>query len=356
MLNPSRLKAFDNHKLIREISEPSVGLYGFIAIHNDNLGEAVGGTRMFPYTSKRAALIDVLRLSKAMTYKCALAGMPHGGGKGVIIGDPKKDKTKALLAAYAKKVNELKGVFHTGEDVGISEDDVQYMLTISPYFIGKRGLAGDPSPYASLSTYYAMKAAAKYVYGKPGLGGKSIAIKGVGKVGSELARLLSKEGARLYIADIDSYAVERTKKLVANAQVVDVEEIRDLDVDIYSPCALGSEFDSKNCATVKTKIICGAANNQLTKPSIGNCLYERGIVYIPDYVANSGGLINVADELDRGGYNLTRVIRRVKKVRRTIEHLFEMSEVVDEPLNLVADDLAEEIFKTQKHERQHISL
>ncbi|OGM32004.1 hypothetical protein A2803_02850 [Candidatus Woesebacteria bacterium RIFCSPHIGHO2_01_FULL_44_21] len=351
MLNPSKLKAFDNHKLVIEINEPDTGLYGYIAIHNNNLGEAVGGTRMYPYATKRDALVDVLRLSKAMTYKCALAGMPHGGGKGVIIGDPKKDKSKVLLRAYAKKVDELKGAFHTGEDVGISEEDVQCMLTMCPYFIGKRGLAGDPSPYASLSTFYAMKAAIKRVFGESNMRGKSVAIKGVGKVGSELARLVYKSGAKVYISDIDPQATAFTKRMVPDAQVVEVEDINNFKVDIYSPCALGSEFTSKNCKRVKAKVICGAANNQLTKPSIGNCLYEKGIIYIPDYVANSGGLINVADELDAGGYNRKRVVERIKAVEKTIEHLFEMSEEVKEPLNIVADELARELFE---HGHNHV--
>jgi glutamate dehydrogenase/leucine dehydrogenase len=280
-----------------------------------------------------------------MTYKCALAGMPHGGGKGVIIGDPKKDKNKTLLKTYARKVDELRGEFYTGEDVGISEEDVQYMLTISPHFIGKRGQAGDPSPFASLSTFYAMEAAVKREFGRAGLQGKRVAIKGVGKVGSELARLLCESGALVYIADADPQAIAKTKSLAPNVEVVNVEQIREAEVDVYAPCALGSEFTSKNCKRVKAKIICGAANNQLTKPSIGNCLYEKGIIYIPDYVANSGGLINVADELNAGGYNYKRVVKRIKAVEKTVEHLFEMSEEVNEPLNIVADELARELFE-----------
>lgn len=345
MINFSKVKAYDGHKLVMELDDPKAGLYGFIAIHNDNLGGAVGGTRMYPYTSKRAALVDVLRLSKAMTYKCALAGMPHGGAKGVIIGDPKREKNEDLLRAYAQKVGELKGAFHTGEDVGISEADVQFMLTVSPYFIGKRGLAGDPSPDAALSTFYAMKAATKRVFHKTKMKGLKIAIKGVGKVGSELARLVYKEGAAVYIADIDPHAIAHTKHLVSNATVVNVDQINEIEVDVYSPCALGSEFTKRNCNKVKAKIICGGANNQLINPSIGKCLYERGIVYVPDYVANSGGLINVADELDRGGYNRKRVLSRIKAVRKTVEHLFEMSDEIKEPLNFVADHMAKELFK-----------
>lgn len=340
----TKLKAYDNHKVIIEINEPDANLYGFVAIHNDNLGSAVGGTRMYPYKSKKAALSDVLKLSAAMSYKCAIAGMPHGGGKGVIIGDPKKDKTKKLLAAYARKIDELQGAFHTGEDVGITEEDVQYMLTISPYFIGKKGQAGDPSPYASLSTYVAMKAAVKRIFGSDRLSEKTVAVKGVGKVGMELVRLLNEENARLYIADVDEQAILQAKKVAPDAEIVSHETIHKMEVDIYSPCALGNEITSKNCDSIRAKIICGSANNQLSNPSVGKCLYDRGVVYVPDYVANAGGLINVADELDSGGYNNERVESRIRAIQKTVEHLFDMSEELGEPLNVVADQLAEEMF------------
>src|SRR3989344_601316 len=168
---------FDGHKAVYRFEEPSVRLRGFIAIHNDNLGPATGGTRMFPYASEKDAIADVLRLSRTMTYKCALAGVRHGGGKVVIIGDPEKDKTEELLRSYARVVNELNGEFSTGEDVGITEDDVQIMLQESPHFNGRRGVAGDPSPYAALSTFLAMQAAAGEMFGEEDLFGKAVAVK-----------------------------------------------------------------------------------------------------------------------------------------------------------------------------------
>ncbi|MBM3206561.1 MAG: Glu/Leu/Phe/Val dehydrogenase [Candidatus Staskawiczbacteria bacterium] len=338
-------REFDNHKKVIKFNDKDSGLKGFIAIHNDNLGSpAVGGTRMFPYKSESEAIIDVLRLSRAMTYKCAIAGVPYGGAKGVIIGDPKKDKTDVLLKAYAKEVESLKGSFCTGEDVGISQDDINLMLDVSDYFIGKPDLAGDPSPYASLSSFYAIQEAVNFVFQKKSLKGIKVAIKGVGKVGSELARLLSNEGAEIFVSDIDNLALENVKKIAPSVAIVDNDKISFLDVDVYSPCAMGGEFSLQNVEKIKAKIICGGANNQLSDDEVGDWLFRHEIYYVPDYIANSGGLINVVDELEKGGYNKDRVLKRIKKVKNTVNEVFSIAKKINKSPHRVADQITEKNF------------
>lgn len=336
---------FDEHKRVVKITDADSGLYGYIAIHNDNLGSAVGGTRMVPYETPEDALDDVLRLSRAMSYKCALVGVPHGGGKGVLIGDPSKDKTDALLRAYAKAISKLNGIFYTGEDVGMAEADVHLMLNEAPFFIGKPGQAGDPSPFAALSTFYSIQTIAEIVFGSADLHNRTVAIKGVGKVGSELVRLLAEQDAKLVIADVNRDAVRRVISKFPSVQVVRPEEIHKQVVDIYSPCALGHEFTPQTMLQIKAKIICGAANNQLADQSVGDWFFAQNIHYVPDYIANSGGLIDVVDELEPGGFNSARVIQRIEKVKDTVRGVFKMAQVSNQPPNRVADLLAEDLFK-----------
>ena len=344
-LDFKKIKEFDNHKLVIRIEDKDAGLKGFIAIYNDNLGSpAVGGTRMFPYASEKDALIDVLKLSRAMTYKCAIARLPHGGAKGVIIGDPKKDKTEKLLKAYAKIVNSLKGKFCTGEDVGITQNDVNIMLKVSDYFIGKPKFAGDPSPWASLSAFYSIQSAINFVYKKDSLRGIKVAIKGVGKTGKELVRLLLDADAIVYASDIDKAATDEIKKKFPKVEIVDNKKIHTLAVDVYSPCALGNEFSMKNATDIKSKIICGTANNQLADNKIGDWFFKNHIVYIPDYVANSGGLIDVADELEKDGYQKDRVLKRINKVKNTVKEILDLSFKNKESPHRIADQMAENYF------------
>ncbi|MFC1598113.1 Glu/Leu/Phe/Val dehydrogenase [Patescibacteria group bacterium] len=345
-IRPTDMPEYNNHEGIIYFEDKDSGLRGFFVIHNTNCGPAVGGTRMYPYASDTEALADALRLSEAMTYKCALAGVPYGGGKAVIIGDPEKDKSEALLRAYARKVNELKGSFFTGEDVGLSEDDVQVMLTESKYFIGNSAKAGDPSPYAALSAFYSMQTAAGEVFGNEDLSGRSVAIKGVGKVGGELSRLLTEAGAKVYIADINDEALMRTKKIAPDAVIVDSDEISKMKVDIYAPCALGNEFTNDNVDAVNAKIICGGANNQLSTPEIGDILDKRSVLYVVDYIANSGGLINVVDELEDGGYNKKRVLERTGSVRDIVKKVIQRAKEQQTSTSQVSDAIAREIFNS----------
>lgn len=343
-----RSKFWKKHKLVVKFKDCECGLRGFVSIHNDNLGPAVGGTRMFPYKSEADALGDDLRLSEAMTYKCALAGVPYGGGKGVIIGNPKTDKTDELLISYAKVVNHLRGRFRTGEDVGISEENVQLMLDHSKYFIGKSSYAGDPSPFAGLSTYVSMKAAVLKILHKRSLNGIHVSVKGVGKVGTSLVDLLVENGAKVTIADIDPKAVKRLLKKYKNIQAVDYRDIFFEPADVYAPCAMGSEFNLQNAKKLKAGIICGGANNQLASREVGIMLKKLGIVYVPDYIANAGGLINVVDELERGGYKEKRVIRRIENIRKTVNKVLSLSSSTGKATNVVSDRMAEEIFNMSR--------
>ena len=345
-INYKKFKEFDNHKLVVKIEDEAVGLKGFIAIHNTNLGTpAVGGTRMLPYKTEKDALKDVLKLSRAMTYKCAIAKVPYGGAKGVIIGNPKKGKTSALLKAYARKINSLQGQFCTGEDVGITQGDVNTMLEVSEYFIGKPDLAADPSPYAALSTFYAIQSAVQFVHQKDSLRGISVAIKGVGKVGEALIELLYGVGAIVYASDVDKVVLAGVKKKFPKIKMVDNRKIRAMAVNVYSPCALGDEFSMKNVGKVKAKIICGAANNQLAENNVGDWLFKHNVIYIPDYVANAGGLINVVDELEKDGYKKSRVLERIKEVKTTVKKILDLSVAENRSPHRVADEIAESYFK-----------
>lgn len=346
-INFRKFREFDNHKLVVKIEDKNAGLNGFIAIHNDNLGlPAVGGTRMFPYKSEESAVRDVLRLSRAMTYKCAIAKVPYGGAKGVIIGNPKKDKTAKLLVAYAQKINSLCGKFYTGEDVGITQSDVNIMLKSSDYFIGKPEYAGDPSPYAALSTFYAIQSAVYYTCKKKDLKDIEVAVKGVGKVGGELVKLLRDANATVFVSDVDKIALGKIKKRFPKVQVASNKTIHSLKVDVYSPCALGDELSIKNAADIKAKIICGAANNQLSDNKVGDWFFKHNVTYIPDYVANSGGLINVVGELARDGYEKSRVLKRIKGINNTVKKILTISSKTNRPPHRVADKIAESYFKS----------
>lgn len=341
----SHLPDFADHKAVFRFEEPSVGLKGFIAIHNENLGPATGGTRMYPYATEEDALRDVLRLSRAMTYKCALAGVRHGGGKAVIIADPEKNKNEEFLRAYARIVDELSGRFSTGEDVGITEDDVQIMLRESRNFNGRRGVAGDPSPYAALSTFYAMQVALTETLGVNEFFKVSVAIKGVGKCGGELLRLLAGAGASVSAADIKPQVIEAVRMKFPQIAIIPSEYIHKEDAMVFSPCALGNDITESTISEIHAKIICGAANNQLSSPEVGDELYAREIFYVPDYVANAGGLINVVDELEEGGYSRKRVLYRIERLKDTLRTIYLLARQKRQPLHRVADRLAEDIFQ-----------
>ena len=340
----SKLPEFDDHELVFFGANKKTGLRSFIAVHNTNLGPAVGGTRFRQYRSESEALRDALRLSRAMTYKCALAKVPYGGGKGVIVADSGKLKKAELVRAYAEKVDILKDRFFTGEDVGIDEDDIRVMLTATSSIIGRPGVGGDPSPWAAAGVYAAMQAALKAMYGSPDIHGRTFAVKGLGKVGFELCRLIYREGGRLIGADTDTEAVKRAMYAYPRMKIVDAGEIYKRNIDVFSPCALGGDLNLRTIPQLRCKIVCGGANNQLESPADGGRLYRRGILYIPDYLANAGGLINVVAELDKRGYDRGRVERKVKAIEGTADEVIRLSKKKDKPTSEVADRLAEDIY------------
>ncbi len=337
---------FDNHKNVFRIEDTAEGLLAFIVIHNTNRGSAIGGTRYWHYEDEVGALRDALRLSRAMTYKCAIAEVPFGGAKGVILApnNASQEQKDAILISYAEALAELGEPFYTGEDVGLNEHDVQVLEQHSKTIVGRPDVGGLPAKWAALSVFYAMEGALVMQSGSPSFAGKKVAIKGLGGVGIDLSSLLEKAGATLVGADIIPERVERALVNHPTMEIVDSMAIHSMPVDIYSPCAMGNEFNAQTIPELKTKIICGAANNQLTTKSDGQRLFETGILYIPDYVANAGGLISVADELHPLGYSQERVESDIKRIRNTVEKIIEISIRDSVPTGEVADALAEERF------------
>lgn len=339
---------FDTHKRVLRVEDSASGLLAFISIHNTNRGPAIGGTRYWHYQKEEDALRDSLRLSRAMTYKCAIAEVPFGGAKGVIVApnNVSQEEKDAILVSYAKALAELGEPFYTGEDVGLNEHDVQVLEQHSNTIVGRPEVGGLPARWAALSVFYAMEGALAMQTGSASFEGKKIAIKGLGGVGIDLCALLEKAGARLVGADIVPERVERALKNHPAIEIVDSAVIHTIESDIYSPCAMGNEFNKDTISDIKTKIICGAANNQVATKADGQGLFEAGILYIPDYVANAGGLISVADELHPLGYSQERVESDIKRIRNTVEKIIETSIRDSIPTGEVADALAEERFQT----------
>jgi leucine dehydrogenase len=346
-MNPSHFPEFDNHELVVQLDDPRAGLRGFIAIHNTNLGPAAGATRYCRYASEEAALRDALRLSRAMTYKCALAGVRYGGGKGVIMVGPKQKKTTALLQAYARRVNELKGLFYTGEDVGLNHRDVSTMAKETKFVIG-RSKQCDPPFWTAVGVFCAIRAGLEAVQGTSEVAGKTFAIKGLGKVGSALCRQLYKAGGHIIAAEIDRERVRSAKKEFPRIHIVSPVLIHRQKVDVYSPCALGNEFTSRTVRELRCKMVCGGANNQLASSKEGKALHRRDILYVPDYLANSGGLINVLAELDRRSLTREALLRKVCAIGKTTRKILAISAAKHLPTSKVADWLAEARFLRHK--------
>jgi len=345
MKSLSEFKEFDQHELVVSAFDKHTGLKSFIAIHNSNLGPAVGGTRYWRYASEEEALADALRLSRAMTYKCALARVPHGGGKGVIMANGGR---KQFMVAYAKRINLLNGSFHTGEDVGLTKEYLATLEKTSKFIIGRERLAGNPSPWAAKGVFYSIVAALEAIFGDSEIQGRTFAIKGLGKVGSTLCGLLYEQGGRLIVADVDVEKVKSLKHKFPKVEIVKSTEIHKQRVDVYAPCALGDEFNKKTIPQLRCQIICGGANNQLASREDGERLHSWGILYVPDYLANAGGLINVVAELDKRGYSRRRVEKKVQGIQKTAQKIIQLSVQTNKSTSEVADSLAEKIFKASK--------
>ena len=332
------LRAYDDHEQVVFCSDSETGLKAIICIHNTALGPAVGGCRMWEYNSDEGALIDALRLSRGMTYKNAMAGLPFGGGKSVIIGNSKTMKSDALFKAFGRFVNSLSGRYVTAEDVGINPHDMAMVNTETDHVLGLEGKSGDPSPVTAYGVYKGIKAAAKHKLGRDDLEGLKISVQGVGHVGYYLCRHLNEEGAELIVTDINKESVDKVVNEFG-ATAVDTNEIYHQDVDIYAPCALGATINNETINKLKCSIVAGAANNQLAEDRHGVELMNRGILYAPDYVINAGGIINVSFEDD---YKLETALEKVDGIYDTLMEIFEASDAQKNTTNHIADILARE--------------
>ncbi|GGF08477.1 leucine dehydrogenase [Halobacillus andaensis] len=344
------MSKYDYEQLVMCHDEAS-GLKAIIAIHDTTLGPALGGTRMWTYGSEEEAIEDALRLAKGMTYKNAAAGLNLGGGKTVIIGNPREDKNESMFRAFGRYIQGLNGRYITAEDVGTTVQDMDviheetdYVTGISPAF----GSSGNPSPVTAYGVYRGMKAAAKEGFGSDSLEGKTIAVQGVGNVAYHLCRHLHEEGAHLIVTDINEEAVQKAVDEFG-AQAVGINEIYSVDCDIYAPCALGATINDETIPQIKAKVIAGAANNQLKETKHGDILHEKGVVYTPDYVINAGGVINVADELN--GYNKDRAMKRVETIYDNVTRVFEIARRDHIPTYKAADRMAEERIESMRKSR-----
>ncbi|OYD71357.1 Glu/Leu/Phe/Val family dehydrogenase [Rhodococcus sp. OK302] len=309
------------HEQVSFFQDPESGLKAIVAIHSTTLGPALGGTRFYPYADESAAVTDVLRLSRGMTYKAAIAGVDLGGGKAVIIGDPATVKSERLLGAYAKFVQTLGGRYITAGDVGTNSDDLDVIGRGTDFVVGRNakvGGSGDSAPMTALGVFQSMVAAAQAHWGSRSLAGKTVGVEGTGKVGYELIKLLLADGASVLATDVNAAALDRVKTDFPSVKIVD--SVIDADLDVYAPCAMGATLTDASARSITADVICGAANNQLTVPEIESILSERGITWVPDYVANGGGLIQVAGELK--DLTAQQVKDQVEKIFDTVTEIF----------------------------------
>jgi valine dehydrogenase (NAD+) len=336
------------HEQVVFCSDPESGLRAIIAVYSTALGPALGGTRFFPYPSEEAALADVLALSKAMAYKNSLAGLDLGGGKAVIIGDPRTDKTEALLRAYGRFVEALGGRYLTACDVGTYTADLDVVARETRYAHGRSeayGGCGDSSVLTAFGVYQGMRAAAEHVWGGPSLAGRTVAVAGAGKVGSHLVTHLVEDGADVLITDVDPAAVERVQ--IRYPQVKSVPDTATLvrtAHDVYAPCALGGALDAGTVDVLPARVVCGGANNQLATPDIADRLVERGILYGPDYLVNAGGVIQVEDE--RHGFSFARAQAKATGIYDVALRVFRAADEQGVSPAVAADRLAEERMRS----------
>lgn len=340
------------HEQIVFCHDPDSGLDAIIAIHDTTLGPALGGTRMWPYRTTTEAMVDVLRLSEGMTYKAAVAGLALGGGKAVIIGDPRADKTEALLRAHGRFVNTLGGRYITAEDVGITVQDMEYVYMETEWVTGiqskPRG-SGDPSPVTAYGVYHGIRASCRWKLGTDDLDGVRIAVQGAGAVGYHLCEDLSTEGAELTITDIDEAKVARAVHDFG-ATAVAPDEIYDVPCDVFAPCALGAILNDVTIPRLRCSIVAGAANNQLAEDAHGSALEEKGVLYAPDYVINAGGLINVYGEI--AGYGLRRAKGKAEEIYDTLLSIYRIAEEEQIPTYRAADRLAQHRLEAVREERR----
>lgn len=343
---------FDGHEAVHAFSDPETGLRCFIGVHNTNRGPASGGTRFWTYERDEDALSDVLRLSRAMSYKNAMAQLDIGGGKGVILRPKGEFDRDALFAAYGRAVETIGGTYITAEDVGVSPADMAVIKIQTDHVAGLaegENASGDPSPITADGVFRGIKVAALRQFGSDSLDGRSVAIQGLGHVGYALAEHLANAGATLIVADIDAERTERAKRELG-AQIASVETIHAETVDVFAPCALGGAINADTLPDLKASIVAGAANNQLRTPGMAEALKARNILYAPDYVINAGGIINVAAEV-AGAYSLDWVRSKLDQLEESLGEVFDRAASEDRTTADVADEMARERMAAIRHWR-----
>lgn len=340
------------HEQVTMYSDPESGLRAIIAIHDTTLGPSCGGTRMWPYASEAEALADALRLSQAMTYKSAAAGLNLGGGKGVIIGDPRTDKTEGLLRAWGRFVDTLGGRYLTTTDVGTTGRDLESVHQETRHVVGldtTLGGSGDTSIMTGLGIYMGMRACAADVWGSDSLRGRKIAMQGFGKVASHTAQHLLEDDAQIFATDISDVALDKARQM--GVKVVHPEEIYDVDCDIFAPCALGGVINSETIDRLRCRIVAGGANNQLATPEDGEELHRRGIIYAPDFLINAGGIINAAAEIGQP-YNPDRSRQQTERIYEQMAAVLTTSSKKEMSTARAADLLAEKRLASVRNVRQ----
>ncbi len=346
-MTPAEFNLFDQlsgHEQVAICHDERSGLRALIAIHSTARGPALGGTRFHPYASDSDALRDALNLARGMSYKAAMAGLPLGGGKAVIIGDPHTQKTPALLRAYGRFVQSLSGRYYTACDVGTSSPDMDVIAEESRFVTGRtvaQGGAGDSSVLTAYGVFQGMRAAAQATWGEPTLQGRTVGVAGVGKVGHHLVEHLLDDGAEVVVTDVYAPSVEAVTTRHPQVRVTtDTEALVSTGLDVYAPCALGDALTDEVVETLTARIVCGAANNQLAHPGVEKQLADRGILYAPDYVVNAGGLIQVADELN--GFDFERARERASHIFDTTREVFALAATDGVPPAVAADRIAEQ--------------
>ena len=345
------MKRYDYEQLVF-CNDNVAGLKAIIAVHDTTLGPSLGGIRMWPYKSEEEAILDALRLARAMTYKASAAGLNLGGGKAVIIGDPAKDKSAGLFRSLGRFIESLNGRYISTEDVGTTVQDMQDISSETSHVTGlplSWGGSGDPSPMTGFGIYQGMKACARAVFGSESLSGRTVAIQGFGKVGSYLAGYLRDEGVNMVVAEVNQTAAQRARDEFG-ASLVSPDEIYDVECDVFAPCALGATLNKKTIPRLKCPVVAGGANNQLEEDEDGDRLQQRGILHAPDYVLNAGGIINLSLELT--GYNPELARTQVAEIYQRIEGIIALARSEQISTDRVADKLAQDRIDQAKRARQ----
>lgn len=331
------------HRIVH-FEDTASGLNAIVAVHDATLGPGCGGTRVFPYASFEAGLADVKNLSRGMTYKNALGGIPFGGGKAVVFADPAKDKSREMMLALGRAIQSLEGLYYTAEDSGMSEEDILAVREVTPYAAGMQanGVGGNPSPFTARGVWRGIQAATKFHLGRDTLKDARVSILGVGAVGMALAEHLHQEGAILTVADIHEASVQEAVQRFG-ARAATPEKIIDIPSDVFAPCALGGAINVDMVDQLKTSIVAGAANNQLSTPDMGTKLMKKNILYAPDYVINAAGVISVGLEI-LGTWTPDALNQRIDRIGDTLMTIFERARAEHRPTHEIADAMAEEVI------------